>query len=291
MPALYTELRQPRFDSLNAESKYQLVTQLAERLLRRPASAGLALVSVLGWLAIMVLPLGIIRYAPVSGDEQAMAKAEAERGQQVATWTAKIAAAATPQDEVRLRLAAARRALQATSSSARRSTPARAVAVAAAEARRPRARGVGAAAAGSPRADDARRREPGPEAVARAKRHLGRALDLREQRFGVESREVAEVLEALPDHDPSDRVGALVRELRLIGIYERELPERPDGRWPLVRAHEREARLRDAGGDRERAESALQRALDVAEAAPAGDRESMRSEVQSQLASLRTSGR
>ncbi len=86
-------------------------------------------------------------------------------------------------------------------------------------------------------------------------------------------------------------MGALVRELRLISIYEEQLPEWPDGRWPLVRAREREAWLRDAGGDRERAESTLQRALELAETAPAGDRASMRTEVQSALASIRSAPR
>ena len=278
VPALYTELRQPRFDSLNGESKYQLVTQLAERLLRRPASAGLALMSVLGWLAIMVLPLGIIRYAPVSGDEQAMAKAEAERGQQVATWTAKIAAAATPLDEVRLRLAAAHEFYDdyEVAEAARQLEPA-----------------LGQLAAlGDPELaasvlllqgqldqvspDGAR---ASAEAIARAERHLGRALDLREQRFGVESREVAEVLQAFPTDASADRVGALVRQLRLIGIYERELPKLPDGHRLLMRAHEAEARLRDAGADPERAELALQRAQTVAAAAPAGERKELQFEA------------
>ena len=290
VPALYTELRQPRFDSLNSETKYQLVSQLTERLLRRPAGAGLALASVVGWLAVMALPLGVISYRDVSERVAVLQQAEVGRQELVASWTARIAAATAPEEEVRLRLAAAEELFKRfdLAEAKRQLGPSLSLLPKLADRELEASVLLLQARLELMAPDDA---EPGPEAVARAKRELGRALDLREQSFGVESREVAEVLEALPDHDPNDRVGALVRELRLISIYEQQLPEWPDGRWPLVRAREREAWLRDAGGDRERAESTLQRALEIAEAAPAGERASMRSEVQSQLASLRSSPR
>src|SRR5262249_11704274 len=106
-----------------------------------------------------------------------------------------------------------------------------------------------------------------PEALARAERHLLRALDLREERFGMESLEVAEVLEAFPADEPRDPVAALVRTLRLIDIYEAATKSGPDHTAQLARAYEAEARLRDATGDTERAELALERALATAQSA------------------------
>ena len=70
-----------------------------------------------------------------------------------------------------------------------------------------------------------------------------------------------------PTHDPSDRVGALVRELRLIAIYEQRAPEvarTGAGRWCAPASAKPGCATRAATASARRA--ALRRALAVAEA-------------------------
>jgi Zn-dependent protease len=283
LPALYTELRQPKFDSLNSESKYQLVTQLAERLLRRPAGAALAAASVVGWLVIMALPLGVISYRAASGVERGLEQAAAEHESRVATWTAKVAATTTPQAEVSARLAAAEDFFERFDfTEAKRQL----------EPSLPRLRKTGDPAleatalvllARIEQVPVGEALEPDAAAMARAQSYLSRALDLREQRFGPQSLEVADALEAFPLDDPRDRVAPLVRQLRLISIYERELPKEPNPSWRLVRAYDQEARLREERDDHDRAEAALQRAVAVAEASRDTNQRKLRQDALGEL--------
>jgi Zn-dependent protease len=261
VPMLYAEMRQPGLDTLNSDARYLMVKDLAQRLARRTASAGLASATVAGWLVLMVAPVGLIRYAP----------SETHRAADVDEWKTKIAAATTPQQEVRVRLAAvdALYADFAFAEARKQLEPALALCE---KLRDPELEASALLWLGRleqlPPDEDTL---PSPESLARAEQPLRRALDLREQRFGVESLEAAEVLEAFPS-DSADRVAALVRELRLASIYETALPQHPELRWKLVRAYDREALLRERGGDPERAERALQRALAVAQGAADGER-------------------
>jgi len=76
---------------------------------------------------------------------------------------------------------------------------------------------------------------------------LDRALDQAEQKFGFESLEVAQVLESFPKDVPrsdSERAAALVRQMRLIGIYEKAQATDPARAADLERARATLASLR-----------------------------------------------
>jgi hypothetical protein len=86
-------------------------------------------------------------------------------------------------------------------------------------------------------------RSPGPApapAAVQSHAERDRELDRRERQFGMESLEVAQVLESFPPEPASERAAALVRQLRLIAIYERS----PDRSRELARARAALARLR-----------------------------------------------
>ena len=281
--ALYTELQQPKFDSLNSESKYELASSLIDRLMRRPAGAGLAAASIVGWLVIMVLPLGVVTYKEASRGALVAAKADAERQQRVASWTAKITAATAPRDEVQARVDAAADLYEHMDPAEAR----RALEPALALSRTARDPALESSAQLwmarlelGPLDGD----EPSDDARARAERHLLRALDLREQRYGMDSLEVAEVLEAWPEDSATDRVAALVRSLRLVEIYEHAAS--PEVAGQLVHAYEREARLRDERGDADRAEAALKQGLATAEAAERTAHDSLDDAARGELAAF-----
>src|SRR5262249_28296088 len=112
------------------------------------------------------------------------------------------------------------------------------------------------------------------------------ALDLREREFGVESLDVAEVLESFPPDDGGDPVGALVRTVRLVSIYESAGAGRADLAWRLLHAYEAEARRPDGRGDGERAERALVDALALADGHEGDERAEMQGEALHELASF-----
>jgi hypothetical protein len=255
IPALYTELHDPRFDGYNSETKYQLVVTLAQRLSRRPASAGLAVLAIVGWLGFMLLPVGMVSYQAIT----TMAQYEAEHAIAVAEAEARIEAADTADEELRARIDAAQLHLVAggLEDARRQLQPAPQL----------------FAAAGQPELEASALMLTAqieisfgdyllPDGTLRPATgdSLRRVLELREQLHGPASLEVADVLEAFPPGSLGDPVAATVRQLRLIDIYERALPEHPEERWQLFTALQNEAALRASYEDFGRAESALLRA-------------------------------
>jgi Zn-dependent protease len=279
VPALYTEMRQPRWDKLTPEAKYQLVTRLSARLMRNPASAALSLVAIAGWLTVMALPLGVIAYKPFTRLAGQITEIKAKQAQTRAEWTARIANARTPREELAARAGAVRVLGFETEEGRRIIEPARALFH---DANDPALEASALLELAKLERRDAESDSPDPKARAKMLRDLDRALDLREQTAGPESMEVAEVLGSFPD-DPHDRAGALVRSGRLIGIWEGKVDEDESLRWPLAYAYTKEAALRDDGGDAARAEAELARGLALAERAPDGERQHLQGMMLAEL--------
>jgi Zn-dependent protease len=275
LPAIYTELRSPKFDAWNAETRYQNVVELARQLVRRPAGAGLAVASIVVWVAVMVLPVGFVQYRKVARIDAALADEQAVQERMAADWDAKLAAARTPADRARVHLAAAEALVGVSRGDAaeRHLEAAKSLLDPAADRALEATRQLLLGRIDADRFGDS----SDPRERASAIAHLERALDRREQVFGPESLEVAEVLEAFPAETSSERAAALVRQLRLASIYARAFAGDGSHARRLVEALQSESLLRIEGKEPERAEAALLRAAEVADASTGSDRTALRS--------------
>jgi hypothetical protein len=63
--SIYAELRSAKFDRWNSETRYQFVRHVLERLDRRSANSRVAIAGLTAYCAVLVLPVGFIRYAAV----------------------------------------------------------------------------------------------------------------------------------------------------------------------------------------------------------------------------------
>jgi hypothetical protein len=216
---------------------------------------------VVAWLAVMILPLGAISYRARSQLQEAIEQAKIEHARVAAEWDAKVAAAPTPLEQARAHLDAAAALFEESQlDDVTRHVEAAAPLLTPADRELEATRQLLLGKLAATHDED----EPAPHGAESA-RHLQRALDLREQLFGPESLEVAEVLEATPRSDTSDRAAALVRDLRLTSIYERAFAGDPEAfAEKLDVALQEEAFVRIDAGDLERGEAALQRAAEVA---------------------------
>ena len=282
LPSIYAELRHPRFDAWKAETRYQLVTQLLTRLARPVAGPGLACAAVAGWLLVMTLPLGVIVYRPYTEMQDRLAQADGEYARSRAEWDAKLAAAKTPVERARVQLGAGELALSAGhyDDAAPRFDAAAALLHGQHERALEATLALRRAQLSVETQDEG---APAPERLQAEQRLLDRALDLRELEFGPESLEVAEVLESYPDERDT---AALLRKLRLIGIYERARASDGAHVSSLLRAYESASLLRADAGDAERAEAALRRALEVADSVTGERRAALHASASATLAAF-----
>ena len=258
-----------------------MVVSLMERLSRKPAGAGLALLSICVWVGFLILPVGMIQYRATS----AFAEAEAEHESKLADADARIAAAESPEDELRARLDAAQ-SLYEYGDVAQAGLRLEPTAALFGAVQQPELEASVRLLQAQIEIAIGDHLEPDGSLDALTADALSRALELREQRFGEASLEVAEVLETFPAGALGDPVAAIVRQLRLQEIYERVLAEQPDKRWQLLTAHHREALLRSEYQDLGRAEAALLRALAIADGAPKEERIPLQLHVVEELSSF-----
>jgi Zn-dependent protease len=262
---IYTELQQPKFDRWNVETKYQVATSLLERARRRPAGLGVAAAGMAAWFLGMTVPLGLIAYDQAAKLMVSVEEVEKERRLSVAAWDAKIEAA--PSDAARatvLRDAGAASLEDGYWDDAERY-------LVRAE---PLAEGRDPALEASIHLLLAQTSQASSEEVSEdeaaalsvsAERHLDRALALREETFGRESLEVAEVLAAYPAYDdPANPAAALARSERLVAIYETAAAADPSRAGELIYALETAGTLHALAKDDAAAERRLVQAAAVA---------------------------
>lgn len=279
--SIYLELQKPKFDRWNSETKHQMVNGILGRLKRKPAGWRVVVASLFAYFVAMTLPVGFIAYKPAASIVAAMREANEEYERQVAEWEPRIEAAASDDERARVLQEAGQHFYESDYHE---------------EAYGYLERASELLQGGAQPEIEAKtrlllgqiwpywREDLSEEQIRRrATQHLDRALALREMRFGSDSLEVAEVLEAFLPLEGDDFQKKLERSARLVSIYEKALPGDPSVAWNLVSAHQTGGLMLTEIGQHEEAEAELLQALAVADAADPAARAALQGDALTML--------